>query len=47
MPEVLMSLRQMGYTLIPYVSEYTMWDVGSTELWLQTNNELSQRGWKC
>jgi hypothetical protein len=47
MPDVLLMLRTMWYKLIPYISSYKMRDVGSTDLWLQTNNELAQRGWKC
>lgn len=47
MPDVLLNLRTMWYKLIPYISHHKMWDVGSTELWLQTNNELAQRNWKC
>ena len=47
MPDVLLNLRTMGYKLIPYISHHKMWDVGSTELWLQTNNELAARNWKC
>lgn len=47
MPDVLLTLRKMWYKLMPYISTHIMWDVGSTELWLQTNNELAKRDWKC
>lgn len=47
MPDVLLTLKSMWYKLTPYISTHIMWDVGSTELWLQTNNELAKRGWKC
>ena len=47
MPDCLLYLRKMWYKLLPYISEYKMWDVGSTELWLQTNNELAARDWQC
>lgn len=46
MPDVLLRLRELGHKLIPYVSPYKMRDVGTTEDWLQTNNELAERGWK-
>lgn len=47
MPDVLLTLRTMWYKLLPYISKHIMWDVGSTELWLQTNNELAARNYKC
>jgi UTP--glucose-1-phosphate uridylyltransferase len=47
MPDVLLTLRKMWYKLMPYVSNHIMRDVGSTELWLETNNELAKRWWKC
>lgn len=47
MPDVLLMLKKMWYKLMPYISLYKMRDVGSTDLWLQTNNELAQRSWKC
>lgn len=47
MPDVLLTLRTMWYKLLPYISKHIMRDVGSTELWLQTNNELAARNYKC
>ncbi len=47
MPDCLLYLRTMGYKLLPYISTHRMRDVGSTELRLQTNNELAVRNWKC
>ena len=46
MPDVLLRLRELWHKLLPYISPYKMRDVGTTELWLQTNNGLAERNWK-
>lgn len=46
MPDVLLRLRELWHKLIPYISPYKMRDVGTTEDWLKTNNELAARNWK-